>query len=121
MLVAVDLDGTISAAPVQMGAILRALRSAGCRVVVLTGVDDGSSSDQAGWDAKRAKLDAAGCPDCWDELVLIGAQEPALADAKAAWCAANGAAVLIDNDKGNARASTAAGVPLVLVPWATRT
>ena len=29
--------------------------------------------------------------------------------------------VVIDNDKQNAQAIIAAGVPLVLVPWATRT
>lgn len=120
MLVACDLDGTITAAPEQFGPILRALRTAGCRVVILTGTGDRTPPDQAGWDTKVAKLAALGCGDCWDHMVLLDGNPAQLAQAKADWCQANEVQVLIDNTKDNARAATAAGVPLCLVPWASR-
>lgn len=118
MLAAVDLDGTILACPSVVGALMSALHASGWRVVVLTGVADGSSSDEAGWEAKRAKLKVAGVT-AWDELVLIGAIGDALAEAKARWCEANGACLLIDNSKANAQAAVQAGV-FTLVPWGSR-
>lgn len=114
MLVAIDLDGTLDVAPMQWREILLGLIDRGHRVVVLTGINDGSTPDQTGWDTKVAKLSALGCSDCWHELVMLSLKEPQLADAKAQWLVANGAAVFIDNTKPNVKAATAAGVPLVL-------
>ena len=120
MLVAADLDGTISAAPEQMGFILRALRAYGCRVVILTGTGDGTPPTPAGWQEKVAKLDALGCSDCWDELFLFDGNPDTLAQEKADWCQTNGVQVFIDNTRANAKTATAVGVPLCLVPWASR-
>jgi hypothetical protein len=114
MLVAIDLDGTITAAPAQARQLLLDVMAGGGHVTVLTGIDDGSSPNQAGWDAKAAKLSAIGCADCWHDMVLIGAQEPELAAAKADWCRSHGVSVFVDNTKANTKAAAAAGVPLVL-------
>lgn len=119
-MVACDLDGTLSAAPAQLGCILRALRTSGCRVVILTGTGDGTPPTPQGWQDKVTKLTALGCSDCWDDMVLFAGDPTTLADEKAAWCQANGVQVLIDNTRANAKAATAAGVPLALVPWASR-
>lgn len=115
-----DLDGTISAAPLQMCALMSGLRSQGWRVAVLTGTGDGIAADPAGLKAKEAKLRAFGCEDCWDELVLFDATNAALAKQKAAWCAAHGVQIMVDNTRRNTKAATKVGVAVALVPWATR-
>jgi len=115
-----DLDGTISAAPRQMCALMSGLRSQGWRVAVLTGTGDGIPGTPDGLKAKEAKLRSFGCEECWDELVLFDATNAELATQKAAWCAANGVEISVDNTKANAKAVTKAGVAVALVPWASR-
>ena len=119
MRIAVDIDGTIDAAPAECRTIMSSLKAAGNRVVVLSGTPFPTAS-QASWDEKRDYLVSLGCGACWDELVLVPHEPGELADSKAKYCKDNGIDILIDNDKSNARAATGAGVPLVLVPWASR-
>ena len=118
---AFDLDGTISASPIQLGAIMRGLRSQGWRVAILTGTGDGISFDHAGLVAKESKLRSFGVGDAYDELVLFDGDAAQVADQKAEWCRNHGVELTVDNAKANARAMTKAGVVCCLVPWATRT
>lgn len=119
MRLAVDVDGTIDANPDEMRSILSAVKAAGHAVIVLTGTPTDKAT-QEDWDDKRNYLQSMGCGSCWDKLVVVPHKPGELAEAKAAYCKANGIDVLIDNSKDNAKAAIAAGVPLVLVPWASR-
>jgi len=119
MKIAVDLDNCIDATPKQMQSIMSALMAAGHSVTVLTG-SSVSPLTEADWQDKANYLTSLGCGSCWDNLVILAHSVDGIADVKAKWLADNGYDVLIDNSKDNARAATAAGVNLVLVPWASR-
>ena len=119
MKVAVDLDNTIDSTPKQMQSLMSALMAAGHYVVVLTGTADDSPSQET-WQAKADYLNTLGCSNCWTSLVVIASPDADGADAKAQWCDVHGVDILIDNSKENARAAMGAGVPLVLVPWGSR-
>lgn len=120
MKIVVDIDGTIDANPDEMRSIMGSLMQAGHYVVVLTGTQQDPVT-QTEWDSKCNYLISMGCGAVWDELVVVPHVSGELADVKAQWCRDNGVDVMIDNDKTNAKAATKAGVPLVLVPWASRT
>jgi hypothetical protein len=118
--IAVDIDGTIDSNPDQMRSIMSAMQQAGHHVVVLTGTSEPPAT-KADWDTKATYLRSLGCGSCWDQLVVIAHETGNLAAAKADWCVDNGVDLLIDNNKENAKQATKAGIPLVLVPWASRT
>ena len=120
MKIAADIDGTIDANPDEMRSVLSALMQAGHYVVILTGTSEPPATKDD-WDNKAAYLRSVGCGACYDELVVVAHKKGELGDVKAQWCVDNGVDVLIDNDKGNAKAATKLGIPLVLVPWASRT
>jgi len=118
MQVAFDLDNTIDAAPKQMQSMMSAFKAAGYKVVVLTGTEN--EVTETVWQAKANYLNELGCGACWTQLVVLAHGKNGPSEVKAEWCKDNDVDVLIDNSKDNARAAIAAGVPLVLVPWATR-
>jgi hypothetical protein len=120
MKIAVDIDGTIDANPNELRSIMGSLIAAGHYVVVLTGTS-GLAPTQSEWQEKRNYLSSLGCGSVWNELVIVDPTQGDTADLKANYCVSNGVDVLIDNNKDNAKAATTAGVPLVLVPWASRT
>ena len=120
MKIALDLDNTIDAAPIQYASMMSAWKAAGHSVVVLTGTS-GEPASLAVWQAKADYLQSLGCGACWTDLTVIASVDGDTADYKAEWCKENSVDVLIDNTKDNAKAAVSAGVPLVLVPWATRT
>ena len=111
-----DIDGTISAAPLQFSNLLGALQEQGNYIAIVSGSNPDSPSG-ATWQDKANYLQAHGVTDCWDILVVVSGDIPA---AKAQWCVDNGVSVAIDNNVQNAKAMVAANVPLVLVPWATK-
>ncbi len=119
----VDLNGSIDAAPGQFGPLLRALREAGNVVSIVSGVAHDTPDDpEEAFAFKVKQLEGLDCGDCWDDMTVMSIKDgPDLAAAKALWCKTNGAAVAIDNNRANAEAIMAAGIPLVLVPWETRT
>ena len=119
MKVAVDLDNTIDSTPKEMQSLMTALMAAGHSVVVLTGTAEDVVTQEV-WDNKHQYLNTLGCGTCWNQLTIIASPDGSGSDAKAKWCDKNGVDILIDNSNENARAATAAGVPLVLVPWASR-
>src|ERR1017187_7068499 len=114
MLVAFDIDGTIDAEPSVMQSLMTALQSAGHRVVVLSGTSD-EKVEPSEVEDKTEYLQSLGCANCYDALVIV--THP-VDDNKAEWLKTNCADLLVDNDKGNAKA--AAGICPVLVPWANR-
>ena len=122
MLIAVDINGSLDAAPGQLGPLLRAARAAGHHVSIITGTPNEDTNDpKTAWATKVQQLTGLDCGDVWDDMTVVTAPEgPELAAAKAQWCKDNGAAVLIDNDRGNCTAAVEAGVPLAICPWATR-
>lgn len=113
MLIAFDLDGTIDSNPGLYQQIMAAFRAAGATVVVLTG-SPGPQVAQADVNQKAAALANLGVT-AWDQLVVVGDPTDQV---KAGWLKANGASLLIDNTKDNAKA--AADICPVLVPWQTR-
>ena len=112
----IDVDGTISADPDAVGEVMRALKSGGCYVAIVTGSNPDSPSGPT-WQSKVEYLKSVGVTDCWDDLVVVSGDIPAQ---KAAWFQQNKIDAAIDNNVLNAKAILKAGVPLVLVPWATR-
>lgn len=112
MLVAVDVDGTIDAAPTTFLSLMQALRAAGHRVVVVTGCSAPTVTPQDLED-KATYLQNLGLGEAYDELVVIA--DPVV-DAKVQWLKDNEADLLIDNRKATAKAAPC----LTLVPWATR-
>ena len=119
MRVAVDLDNTIDTNPKEFQSLMQALRAAGHVVTVLTGTGDEAATQEV-WTEKCQYLATLGCGNCWDDMTVIASPGGPSSDEKAKWCNEHGVDILIDNSKENAKAAIAAGVPLVLVPWATR-
>ena len=122
MKVAFDIDGTIDSAPRAYQSIMSALKASGQTVVVLTGTQGDGGPTPADFEEKANYLNSLGCGSgVYDQLeVLDGSGKEKLPELKADWCAKNGVNVLFDNNKDNAKAALAAGVELVLVPWASR-
>jgi hypothetical protein len=120
MLVASDLDGMISANPIEMQGLLSALRAAGHSVVIITG-HSGDTVTQDDWNNKLNYLNKLGCQECFDTLVVI-ANPPGsdLAAAKANWLSDNACSIFFDNAVANVKSASAAGVPLCLVNWANK-
>lgn len=112
MLVAVDIDGTIDAAPTIFLSLMQALRAAGHRVVVVTGSAAPAVTEQDLQD-KANYLQQLGLAEAYDELVVVADPTD---ETKTQWLEDNGAALLVDNKKANAKAAPC----LTLVPWQTR-
>ena len=112
MLAAFDIDGTLDADPPSFLTIMQALRACGQRVAILTGCggEEPTPEDIAEKTDYLAKL---GFSEAYDQLVVLGNPTDEL---KAEWLKDNGADVLFDNSKKNAKASPV----LTLVPWKTR-
>lgn len=116
--IAVDIDGTLSAAPQQFQDILSALKACGHRISVLTGVSSNPVTQQD-FDEKANFLNQLGMGQSYDDMTVIS-NKGNLAKAKAQWCADNSIDVLIDNSRENCTQATSIGIPLVLCPWASR-
>ena len=99
--------------------MMAAFKAAGFAVIILTGTSAKTPPEQI-WQEKAQYLSSLGCGNCWDEMVVIATPTSSTEGFKAKWCIDNEVDVLIDNSKDNAKEATEAGVPLVLVPWATR-
>lgn len=118
MIIACDIDGVISSAPEQMQTIMAGLRKEGHYVAVISACEPGNPSPSGNtWASKCAFLQSVNFT-AWDELVTVEGDVPAL---KSQWCKDHAVQIFCDNDKRNAKAAVAAGIPLVLVPWESRT
>lgn len=115
MIVAADLDGTLSAYPDVLGDVLRALRQAGHTVQVVSGVD-AKTVTQDDCNAKLEQLNALGLGDAWDSIVAIPKPHAA---SKAAYLESVGAELLIDNAIANVKTTAGEGIPSLLV-WNTK-
>lgn len=118
--VAVDLDGTISAAPQQMQELCSALMAAGHRVSVVTGTANDTAT-QTDFDEKSNYLNALGMGQSYTDMTVIPSSiSGGLPNAKAKWAKSQSVDIAVDNSKANAKAYVNIGIPLVLVPWASR-
>ncbi len=108
-----DLDGTITAFPDEMNALMSSLKAAGHRVEVLSGFK-GDSADQSVLDEKQALLKSLGC-DCYDRLVVVANPKNDVAAQKAAYMRQVNATALVDNNHKNVRTVRKAGF-LVMRP-----
>jgi len=118
--IAVDIDGTAAAAPQQIQELCSSLQAAGHRVSIVTGTANPTASQQD-FDEKANYLNSIGMGQSYDDLTVIAhGDDGGIANAKAQWCKDNSVDCLIDNSKANAKAAVAIGIPLVLVPWASR-
>lgn len=115
---AVDIDGTISAAPDQMQDMLSALKACGHRISVLTGCSSEPVTQQD-FDDKANFLNKLGFGESYDDMTVIS-NKGNLAKAKAQWCFDNSVDVLIDNNQSNCQQAVKTGIPLALCPWASR-
>ena len=116
--VMVDIDGTVSDYPHLLCEVLCSMKAAGdVYVAIVSGASPNSPSGGT-WADKAAYLNAQDFTKCWDELVVVSGDVPAL---KAKWCMDHSVSMAIDNSIPNAKALTDEGVPLVLVPWKSRT
>lgn len=100
---------------------MSSLQAAGHVISVVTGVENKPSKQDT--EDKANFLNALGCGECYDNLVVLDHspdKDTDLHDEKAKWLTDNGVDVFIDNNTKNAKAAIKAGVPLVLVPWATK-
>ena len=86
--VAVDLDGTISAFPRQFKEIMRALKIAGNKVVILTGADNPYNGDK---EVRRAQIASLGIDESdIDELLICRGQDwKEVAEIKGDYCRDN--------------------------------
>ncbi len=116
--IAVDIDGTVSAAPNQMQDICSALKACGHRISILTGVSSDPVTQQD-FDEKANFLNELGMGQSYDDMTVIS-NKGNLAKAKAKWCAGQGVDVMVDNNRANCDQAVSMGVPLVLCPWASR-
>lgn len=103
-----DLDGTISAYPAEMKALMQGLRSGGHTVIVLTG-HPGDSVTPEVCEQKKQKLAELGVGNCYDKLAVVANPDGDMADMKVAYLRQAGATALIDNDHDNVRAARKAG------------
>lgn len=119
MRVAIDVDGTLDAAPAELQTLMIALKSAGNTVSILTGMAKNKVTVRD-FHIKADYLNRLGCGESWDDMTVLGHAGGPIHVAKAKWCVKHNVDILIDNSVANARAAVAAGVPLVLVPWASK-
>lgn len=70
MIYAFDIDGTLTADPVRLGAIMQALRGAGHRVIVITGCLSGALTPV---EIRKAQLESYGVKhkDHYDSLYVV--------------------------------------------------
>ena len=114
LLVAFDVDGTIDANPPVYLALMQALRTAGNRVVILSG-SSGPTATLEDMEQKKTYLTSLGLDQAYDQLVVLGDPTDEL---KAQWLADNGADLFIDNAVKNIKA--AKDICLCLCPWQTK-
>ena len=107
MLICIDLDQTIGAAPDFYRTLMQGFKAQGCEVHVLTGTPGPASQEEL--DAKKAQLDALGCGGCYDKLVIVSGPEKNVADEKVSYMTHVGATALVDNLKKNVKAARKAG------------
>ena len=88
-----DIDGTLTALPAQLGAIMRGLRATGHEVHVITG--QSTPVTEASTRGRRDQLAAIGLADAYDRLHLAG--PPDWVADKRDYCAAHGIALMVED------------------------
>lgn len=101
-----------------MQTIMSGLRDDGHYVAIISACEPNDPSPSGNtWKSKCEFLASVGFT-AWDELVTVQGDVPVL---KAQWCSDHAVQIFCDNDKRNAKAAVKIGIPLVLVPWESRT
>jgi hypothetical protein len=120
MNVAIDIDGTCSAYPAAFAALSRALTTAACRVVLLTGhsCSEPSKADQAALLASRRRQVEPWGLSFEQIIVRVGRNSAEVADQKASYCRASQVCLFIDDSPDYCRAvKRLAPSTLVLRVW----
>lgn len=101
MNVAIDIDGTASAYPVQIAALSAALKSAGHSVVLLTGHshEQPDLADRLSLLAGRRAQVAPWGLSFDDIFVCVGRNSTEVADLKASYCRSHNVALFIDDSR----------------------
>jgi uncharacterized HAD superfamily protein len=110
MIVCIDLDGTITAAPDFFAAEMFGLRLMGFEVHVLSGAENGIATP-ADKDLKRQLRHSLGVMKGvhYDKLAVINGPHDKIPKNKVRYMQQVGATHLIDNRKGNCKAAAKAG------------
>lgn len=108
MIVAYDLDKTITADPGFYKAEMDGHRRAGHEVHVLSAVEDGEATN-TDLARKSALLHELGLANCYDRLAVVNGPHKAVPQNKVAYMRAVGATHLVDNRKANVMAAAKAG------------
>lgn len=108
MKVAIDVDGTLTRHPRELGELMRSLTGAGHRVVVLTGCacPEPQAADVEGLVGQRARqLDALGITAAHRDgiEVCVGRSSAEVSLKKALWLSDSGADVFIDDNEAYCR------------------
>jgi hypothetical protein len=104
-----DLDGTLSAHPLEFGPMMRALKKDGHQVQILTGYKGPTMSEDV-LKQKAILLDALGLGDAYTAIVGFANLKNKVAHQKADYMSIVGAHLLIDNKKVNVKAAAQMGM-----------
>ena len=113
--IAIDVDGSIDAFPILFQHLIAGWTAAADHVYIITGVSSETPTD-ADHAAKVGYLTAMGIPpEQYYQLVVLGHKpNEDVAQAKAAYIAANNIKLLIDNSVENAKAAKSECAVLLL-------
>ncbi len=104
----VDIDGSLTDWPDELGELMRALLARGDDVQVLSGVK-GHAVTQADLEEKTALLQSLGVSDCYTKLTVVSDPKNHVAHQKVNYMQLVGATAMVDNDKQNVKAARKAG------------
>lgn len=108
MIFAFDVDGTLGAHPVVLGALMRALVAAGHEAVVLTGTGT--------VEGRTRQLADLGLADAYSRLVVMpGPSAAEVAVQKGEWCRENVVALMVEDQIAYARECAAGGALALLI------
>lgn len=111
-----DIDGTITAAPAALRAIMHGLVSTGHMVHVLTGTGD-STAEERHYQARVTQLNSYGihCPSHYHYLHIVSS--PGNIEAKVRYCLDHHAVLVFEDSQQYTEAMRAAGIQVVTFPY----
>ncbi len=112
MHVGIDIDHTITRNPKILAKFAKNVKRQDGTVSIVHGIDDDQATG-ADYETAKQKLHDAGFDGLFDNIYCA---PPPHATTKAAYCAAQGVDLMVDNNKDNCKAVSALGVPAIRWP-----